>query len=87
MNLSSRDSNGRAYGERFRVYPLPIDYNLGRFEVGASTYNRKWLNSFWFNSWGVDFAYLRKDLQVRGEFAQTYRQMPTGSPADNRQGW
>jgi hypothetical protein len=87
QNNIATNTNGRAYGARLRVYPLPLDYNLGRLELGASTYNGKWLNSFWLNSWGVDFAYLKKDFQARGEWVQTYRQMPTGSPADNRQGW
>jgi hypothetical protein len=74
-------------GGRFRLYPLPLDYNFGRLELGVSTYNGKWQNSFWFNSWGVDFAYLRKNFQARGEFLQAYRQMPRGFGADNRQGW
>jgi hypothetical protein len=45
----------------------------------------------WLNSWGVDFAYHRGNLQTRGEYLATYRQMgPMGFPAntaDNRQGW
>jgi hypothetical protein len=81
------NTNGRAMGARIRVYPFPIDSQLGRLEFGASTYNGKWQNSLWFNSWGVDFAYLNGNLQARGEYAETYRQMPTGSSADNRQGW
>ncbi len=81
------NTNGRAMGARFRVYPFPIDSQLGRLEFGASTYNGKWQDSLWFNSWGIDFAYLNGNLQARGEFAETYRQMPTGSAADNRQGW
>jgi hypothetical protein len=80
-------SNGKAIGGRFRVYPLPIDANLGRLELGASTYNGKWMDGHWFNSWGVDFAYLKGSLQARGEWVQSYRQMPSGTPADNRQGW
>jgi hypothetical protein len=80
-------SNGRAYGARFRIYPLPVDTNLGRLELGASTYNGKWQNAHWLNAWGVDFAYLRKNFQARGEFLAAYRQMPAGSSVDNRQGW
>ncbi len=80
-------SHGRAYGARFRIYPLPLDANLGRLELGASTYNGKWMDSLWLNGWGVDFAYLRKDFQARGEFLETYRQMPNGTGSDNRQGW
>ena len=80
-------SNGKAIGGRFRVYPLPVDANLGRLEFGASTYNGKWMNGHWFYSWGVDFAYLLGSLQARGEWVSSHRQMPTGSQADNRQGW
>jgi hypothetical protein len=81
------NTNGRALGARFRVYPFPLDANLGRLELGASTYDGKWQDSLWFNAWGVDFAYLNHDLQARGEFVETYRQMPKGSESDNRQGW
>jgi hypothetical protein len=87
QNNIALNTNGRAFGTRIRVYPLPLDTSFGRLELGASTYDGKWLGSHWFNSWGVDFAYLRSDLQARGEFVQTYRQMPAGSGADNRQGW
>jgi hypothetical protein len=55
--------------------------------LGVSTYNGKWQNGLWFNSWGVDYAYLNRNLQTRGEFVETYRQMPDNSQADNRQGW
>jgi hypothetical protein len=85
-NISS-NTNGKAFGTRLRFYPLPLDSNLGRLELGASTYNGKWLNGFWFNSWGVDYAYLYGNLQTRGEYVQTYRQMPGNSASDNRQGW
>ena len=81
------NTNGRAFGGRFRLYPLPLDAGLGRLELGASTYDGKWLNSNWFNAWGVDFAYLNNDVQARGEFVQSYRQMPGGAAPDNRQGW
>jgi TolA-binding protein len=82
------NTNGKAFGTRIRFYPFPLDSNLGRLEVGASTYNGKWMNGNWFNSWGVDYAYLNGNLQTRGEYVQTWRQMPAGSPApDKRQGW
>jgi hypothetical protein len=81
------NTNGKAYGGRFRVYPFPLDSNLGRLELGASTYNGKWQNSLWLNAWGVDFAYLRGNLQTRGAWLSAYRQMPDGSAPDNRQGW
>jgi len=81
------NTNGRAFGGRIRFYPLPLDADLGRLELGGSTYDGKWQNSLWFKSWGVDFAYLKNNLQARGEFAESYRQMPSGSGPDNRQGW
>ena len=80
-------TNGKAYGGRFRIYPFPLDSNLGRLELGASTYNGKWQNGLWLNAWDVDFAYLLGNLQTRGEWLSAYRQMPAGSGPDNRQGW
>ncbi len=87
VNNIQVNTNGKAFGTRIRFYPFPLDSNLGRLELGASTYDGKWLNGNWFKSWGVDYAYLNGNLQTRGEYAQTYRQMPAGAGADNRQGW
>ncbi|HEV3112727.1 MAG TPA: hypothetical protein VGY99_19755 [Candidatus Binataceae bacterium] len=86
VNTIKINTNGQGYGARVRFYPLPLDSNLGRLELGASTLDGKWLNGNWYNAWGVDFAYLRGPLQARGEYLQMYRQMPN-SNADNRQGW
>jgi len=89
-------TNGKGFGGRFRVFPLPIAKDLGRLELEASTYNGKWLDGNWFNSWGVGYAYRVGAFRTRGEWAQTYRQMPslTGAAAypgccghENRQGW
>src|SRR5262249_6981860 len=85
--VASSKTNGKSIGARFRVYPLPIDCDWGRLELGASTYNGKWSDGNWFNSWGVDFNYFIGDLQTRGEWVQSYRQMPNGQPSDNREGW
>jgi hypothetical protein len=87
VNNIQINTNGKAFGTRIRFYPFPLDSNLGRLELGASTYDGKWLNGNWFNSWGVDYAYLNGNLQTRGEYVQTYRQMPNGAAPDNRQGW
>jgi hypothetical protein len=81
------NTNGRAFGGRFRFYPFPLDSGLGRLELGASTYDGKWLDSNWLYSWGVSAAYLYKDLQARAEYVEAYRQLPAGSSPDNRQGW
>jgi hypothetical protein len=86
-NNIATNTNGRAFGGRFRFYPFPLDSGLGRLEVGASTYDGKWLDSNWLYSWGLSAAYLYKDLQARAEYVESYRQMPAGSGPDNRQGW
>jgi hypothetical protein len=80
-------TNGKSIGARFRVYPFPVDSKLGRLELGASTYNGKWADGNWFNSYGVDFNYFVGDLQARGEWLESYRQMPMGQNTDHRQGW
>jgi len=87
VNNIQINTNGKAFGTRIRFYPFPLDSNLGRLELGASTYNGKWLNGNWFNSLGIDYAYLNGNLQTRGEYVQAYRQMPNGAAPDNRQGW
>jgi hypothetical protein len=89
-------TNGKGFGARFRFFPIPISEDLGRLELMATTYNGKWLDSLWYNSWGVGYAYRLGPFRSRGEWAQTYRQMPslTGAAAypgccghENRQGW
>ena len=65
----------------------PCRYPVGAARVGASTYNGKWANGNWYNSWGVDFNYFVGNLQTRGEWLSSYRQMPMGQAADNREGW
>ena len=85
VNNIKINTNGQGYGARLRFYPFPLDSNLGRLELGASTLDGKWLNGNWYNAWGVDFAYLRGALQARGEFladvppdAQCKRRQPPG---------
>jgi hypothetical protein len=85
--VASSQTNGKSIGARFRIYPLPVDSELGRLELGASTYNGKWAQGNWFNSWGVDFNYFVGNLQARGEWLESYRQMPNGLATDHRQGW
>ncbi len=87
--IASKRTNGKAVGARFRIYPLPAALELGRLELGASTYNGKWVSGEWFNSWGVDFNYFIGNFQTRGEWVQSYRQMPSdsGFGNDNRKGW
>jgi len=84
---ASSQTNGKSLGARIRVYPLPVDLEMGRLELGASTYNGKWANGNWLTSWGVDFNYFIDNLQTRGEWLEAYRKMPNGQASDNRQGW
>jgi hypothetical protein len=96
------NTNGKGFGGRFRLFPIPIEADLGRLELMATTYNGKWLNGLWYNSWGLGYAYRVGPFRTRGEWAQTYRSMPspsqvpgiTGMPPypgccghENRQGW
>ena len=85
--VANGQTKGKSIGARFRIYPLPVDSEMGRLELGASTYNGEWANGNWYNSWGVDFNYFVGNLQARGEWMESYRQMPNGLGADNRQGW
>jgi hypothetical protein len=85
--IAFSQTHSKAYGARLRVYPLPVDSNLGRLELGVSTYDGKWLDGKWLTSWGVDFNYLWGNFQGRGEWLESYRQMPGAQASDNRQGW
>ncbi len=79
-------TNGKSMGARFRVYPFPVDSKWGRLELGASTYNGKWMDGKWLNAWGVDFNYFVGHLQARGEWLESYRQVPQGNLTDHRKG-
>jgi len=94
VNLATK---GIAFGGRVRFYPIPVDLDWGRAELVASTYDGKWMDGLWYESWGVGYAYRVGPFRTRGEWLQSYRQMgsgPSGMPAypgccghDNRQGW
>lgn len=81
-------NRNKGFGARFALYPLPLDLELGRLKLGASTFNGRWGagDERWFTSWGVDLAYQLGDLDVRGEYLQTRREFP-GAPDDERDGW
>jgi len=85
--IAFSQTHSKAFGGRLRFYPLPVDSNIGRLELGASTYDGKWLDGDWLTSWGVDFNYLWGNFQARGEWLESYRQMPAALASDNRQGW
>jgi hypothetical protein len=79
-------TNSKSVGARLRVYPIPVDADWGRLELGVSTYNGKWSGGKWLNAWGLDFNYFIGNLQTRGEWLQSYRQMPGDVSSDNRNG-
>src|SRR5207244_12302726 len=78
INNIATNTHSKTFGGRLRVYPLPIDRDWGRLELGASTYDGKWQNSLWLTSWGVDFNYRADTFEARGEYLATHRQMPIG---------
>ncbi len=85
-NNIATHSHSKAFGARVRVYPLPLDADWGRLEAGASTYDGKWEDGSWFTSWGLSAAYHLNEVELRGEYLRTHRQLP-GVNADNREGW
>jgi len=87
FNNIGSNTNGRAYGARFRVYPFPLDSNLGRLELGASTYNGKWMNSLWLNSWGGDSPICAAICKHAVHFSQPIdRCRPDPAPTIGRDG-
>jgi len=89
-NNIKTQTHSLAYGARLRVYPLPVSAEMGDLELGVSTYDGKWQDGLWFTSWGLSGFYLKGNLELRGEYMATHRQMPLldgSNAADNRQGW
>ena len=89
FNGITLNTNGKAYGARFRVYPIPLKAEFGRLELAAATLNGKWQNNLWYNAWAINLEYQKEALSVYGAWLSAYRQMPQGTPTghDNRQGW
>ena len=88
-NISTK-THSKAFGARLRVHPLPLTSEMGDLELGASTYDGKWQDGLWLTSWGLSGYYLTGNLELRGEYLATHRQMPLvdgSDAADNRQGW
>ena len=89
------NTNGKAFGARFRFYPIPLSAEWGRLQLAATTLNGKWQNNLWYNAWGVNLEYQKDALSVYGSWLTAYRQVaePTGFTGplppghDNRQGW
>lgn len=81
-------NRGKGFGARVALYPLPLARALGRLKVGVSTFDGKWDedNSLWFTSWGIDATYQIAELELRGEYLQTTREMSDVNN-DEREGW
>ena len=82
-------NRGKGSGARLALVYEPADGRFGNVKVGASTFDGTWSesNGLWFTSWGMDAAYRLDELELRGEYVQTWRQMPTGVATDQRSGW
>lgn len=82
-------NRGKGFGARLALLHTPATGRFGNLKVGASTYDGKWDedNELWFTSWGIDAAYRLDELELRGEYLQTRREMPTGIARDRREGW
>ncbi len=81
-------NKGKAFGGRIGLYPIPLAAEMGRLRIGASTYDGTWddKQGLWFSAYGLDFAYQLDELDVRGEYLQTRRQLE-GQSTDRRDGW
>lgn len=93
------NNQGKGYGARIGVDLLPIDYEMGRLHLSASTFDGTWDtqvsappparkigDNLWFTSWGIGLDYQKLPFELRGEYLQTRRNMGP-PPADKREGW
>jgi hypothetical protein len=88
------NNQGKGYGARLGLDLLPVDYEMGRLHVSASTLDGEWDSvtstqpgdNHWFTSWGLGFDYQKLPFELRGEYLSDDRRMP-GSQDDHRQGW
>jgi phosphate-selective porin O/P len=90
VETNNTDQNrAKGYGARLGVDLLPYDAGLGRFRLGASTFDGQWSehSKRWFTAWGLDAVYQNGPLALRGEYLQTRRAMPTSIPDDKGEGW
>jgi hypothetical protein len=83
------DANkNKAVGARFGFRPLPFAWNMGRWKIGASTYNGTWdeKDHLWLHAWGIDSSYQKGPFDFRGEYISMLREMPGGNN-EHREGW
>ena len=82
-------NRGKGFGARLALLHAPATGRFGNLKVGASTYDGKWDedDDLWFTSWGIDAVYRLDELELRGEYLQTRREMPSGITRDRREGW
>jgi hypothetical protein len=81
-------NKGKGFGGRIGLYPIPLSAEMGRLRIGASTYDGTWddKRGLWFTAYGADFSYQLDELDLRGEYLQTRRQL-LGQSTDRRDGW
>lgn len=82
-------NRGKGFGARAALSYLPADGRFGNAKLGFSTYDGTWNggNGRWFTSWGTDVAYRVDQLELRGEYLRTWREMPDAVMTDRREGW
>ncbi len=82
-------NRGKGFGARAALLWADPGSRLGSLKVGASTYDGKWNanNDRWFTSWGVDAVYRLDELELRGEYLRTRRELPMALGIDKRDGW
>ena len=90
FNGVTLNTNGKAFGARFQVFPIPLKAEWGRLKLGAATLDGKWQGGLWYNAWAVNVDYQLDALSIYAAWLSSYRQLPSGLPQathDNRQGW
>ncbi len=90
------NNQGKGYGARIGFDLLPIQYEMGRLHLDASTFDGSWDtqvnggprpgDNLWFTSWGVGMDYQMLPFELRGEYLQSSRNMGP-LPDDKREGW
>ena len=82
-------NRGKGFGARLGLSHQPATSRFGNFKLAASTFDGTWdeKSDLWFTSWGVDALYRLEELELRGEYLQTRRDMPAPIARDRREGW
>ncbi len=89
LTFNNEDLNRtKGYGARIGIRPLPLEWNAGRWRIGASTFDGAWdsKGDLWLTTWGIDSVYQYGAAELRGEYLSTHREL-SGQSADEREGY